>query len=443
MSAQYFEFFIQPSDDEAAARYLNFAAALEQANFDDVQAMDAGQHLDECEYLDGLIDEVSVNEQGSAPVVLEMDGSTTIDPEALIRFLVGLGAERIETRIFNSQVGEYLYFEDSEYRDAYGDADWRWLEEPEVDDDDVVEEDAAEAEDDGAIPAVGHAAEARRFAGSPLQPFLDVLGVDEHIDPRALLTTLDGDSILGRRFRDWLSLEILGEGGQVDIELSQVAIYARHADATYHLQVDFHPIVEDGEKVRHVDLESILAHLEGLDVPFIKTNFHSTTVQCEWIGDDMHARLKLLTGQGSLVISGPDESILDMSLENLVRWYMQAGGTGTRMRTNPVVSQLIASKLAADPGAVDNYYYLRYRLSIHEDFDEAERFLGQGVEAGELECIFLKARQLGDSWDKAEFMEGMRLMELACERDHPTAQRELERMRRTLEDRKFDAGGEL
>ena len=117
MSGQYFEIHVAPVDETASKALSDLESRLAAED-----------------EFDGAVDSVSVSRESPTYVVIHIDGATTIDPDSLLDAIRGIGVSRIEAQVFNSQVGEYGFFEDDEYYAVYSEGAWRWLEDPEGDD---------------------------------------------------------------------------------------------------------------------------------------------------------------------------------------------------------------------------------------------------------------------------------------------------------------------
>ncbi len=58
----------------------------------------------------------------------------------MMELLTDLGAEKIKASIFNSQVGEYAFYQDGSHYDAYEETNWQWLPDPCAEEDELDDE---------------------------------------------------------------------------------------------------------------------------------------------------------------------------------------------------------------------------------------------------------------------------------------------------------------
>ncbi len=165
MSAQYFEIHIAPSDDAAARQIAELESRL--------AAMDE---------FESMISNVEVDRESDAHIVVSLDASTFIDPDELLDVIRGIGVSQMETQVFNSQVGEYSFFKDSEYFAEYADGAWQWLADPNE------EEDEGSKLDPSTLPA----------------PYRSVAQLWLK-DPVAAIQSLTLDSIAGQSFADLMA----------------------------------------------------------------------------------------------------------------------------------------------------------------------------------------------------------------------------------------------
>ena len=118
MSAQYFEIHLTPFDDDAARAISELESRL--------AAMDE---------FESQISNLRVDRESDTHIVVSLDGSTFIDPDELLDVIRRMGVSQMEAQVFNSQVGEYSFFKDSDYFAEYAEGTWQWLEDPDEEED--------------------------------------------------------------------------------------------------------------------------------------------------------------------------------------------------------------------------------------------------------------------------------------------------------------------
>jgi len=127
MSSLYFNVYVEPKDSLGCENIKKFIGFVNGKDYDSFKKLDErGCVFSPESYLD--FDIKSKIEGGVFN--LEFDTATSFDEESIFKFLKNIGAGRIEAELYDSQVGEYGYFLNSEVHDDYYSIQWKWLPEP-------------------------------------------------------------------------------------------------------------------------------------------------------------------------------------------------------------------------------------------------------------------------------------------------------------------------
>ena len=177
MSAKYLQIHIAPADDAARDRFLQFETQVRDKKHSEIEALDGDGRLSPVETLVDQLDIMSTRSMDAEHILIDAMASTNVDAEALLGFLCGLGASRLEAELFNSQVGEYEFYLDSDPVDDYDSTDWNWLQDP---------GDGEEVADVSKLPS----------------PYREVAALFEKNDLVAAFRTLTENGIAGTTFGD-------------------------------------------------------------------------------------------------------------------------------------------------------------------------------------------------------------------------------------------------
>ncbi len=127
MSSLDFKMFVEPKDSSGYENIKNCIGFINSKDYDSFRNLDKGEFIYDPEYY--LDFDINFKIKGNV-FHLEFDTCTSFEQEEILGFLLSIGAGRIETEIFYSQVCEYGYYLNDEECDGYYDVEWRWLPEP-------------------------------------------------------------------------------------------------------------------------------------------------------------------------------------------------------------------------------------------------------------------------------------------------------------------------
>lgn len=147
MSAQYFDCYIDKNDAQSLLKLREFFNLTQANNWEKIIEIyedkaklavgyDEDSEIEKAElfkdfahYFDGTVNE-SITAQA---ICFSFDTPCSFHAESFMMFLNAIGMERIETCLYDSQVGEYGFMLNEKYMD-YIDEAWKWMPEPEEDD---------------------------------------------------------------------------------------------------------------------------------------------------------------------------------------------------------------------------------------------------------------------------------------------------------------------
>lgn len=180
MSAKYIQIHIAPKDQAALDRILQFESLVRENDASGIKSLDGSDLLEPIDLLTDQLDINFIDKKDSQHVVVDFLATTSIDMERLLRFLVGLGANRLEAEVYNSQVGEYDFYLDADLVDSYDATAWEWLENP-------VEEEGDDQHPD---------------LSKLHSPYREVAAMFEKDNIVAAFRTLTGSGVAGASFAD-------------------------------------------------------------------------------------------------------------------------------------------------------------------------------------------------------------------------------------------------